>query len=650
MNPSQFSNHVGKASLRLTTRSDCFTALIFVCVFAAWSVGSSAPSDSTRHAPAKKNSFLAPSAVVASADGGKLYVACEATAEVLVFDTAANKVGARIPVLPSPSGLALSQDGARLYVTCAGPSSTVCVVDTVKGKVTDRLPVGYQAQSPVLSPDGRTLYVCNRFNNDVSVLDLETRKEVRRIAVLREPFSAAVTPDGRRLLVANHIHAGRADVDVVASSVSVIDLAAGKVFKEIPLPNGSTLLRDIRVSPDGRYAVVAHILARFHLPTTQIERGWINTSAGSIIDLAEMKLLNTVLFDNIDSGAATPWAVAWTRDGRQLLVTHAGTHELSVVDFPALLVKLASVPATLDPGKPVDYTAASRTQADVPNDLSFLVGVRQRVKLPGRGPRSLAVAGNRVWVANYFSDTLNAVDLAADPLRAASVPLGPAPRMTTVRLGEFYFNDATICFQGWQACSSCHSHDARVDGLNWDNLNDGIGNPKNGKSLLQTHETPPSMWLGVRSNAYVAVRAGIRNSLFTVQPPDVAVAMDDYLKSLQPMPSPHLLKGKLSPAAQRGKKLFLSETVACADCHKGTLLTDLKRHDVGTAGKFDQPTDRFDTPSLVEVWRSGPYLHDGRAATIRDIFTLLQREGKHGDTSQLTPRQLDDLIEYVLSL
>ena len=98
--------------------------------------------------------------------------------------------------------------------------------------MTHRLRAGYQAQSPVLSPDGRTLYVCNRFNNDVSVFDLATKKEIRRIAVPREPFSAAVTPDGKHLLVANHLHAGRADVDVVASSVSVIDLAAGKVLKE----------------------------------------------------------------------------------------------------------------------------------------------------------------------------------------------------------------------------------------------------------------------------------------------------------------------------------------------------------------------------------------------------------------------------------
>ena len=570
-------------------------------------------------------------------------MACEATAEVLLFDSASRKVTSRIPVAPSPSGLALSADDTRLYVTCAGPVSIVCIVDTAKGQVIDHFNAGYQAQSPVLSPDGRTLCICNRFNNDVSVIDLTTLKEVRRIAVPREPFSAAVTPDGRRLLVVSHIHAGRADVDVVASSMSVLDLATGKVLKEIPLPNGSTLLREIRISPDGRHAVVAHILARFHLPTTQIERGWINSNAASIIDLAELKLLNTVLLDHIDSGAATPWAVGWSRDGKQLLVTHAGTHEVSVIDFRAVLAKLAKVPVTLDPGQPVDYTAASRTAADVPNDLSFLVGVRQRVKLAGKGPRSLTVAGGHAWVANYFSDTLNELNLASDSIRAECVPLGPAPQMTTARIGESHFNDATLCFQGWQACSSCHSHDARVDGLNWDNLNDGIGNPKSAKSLLLAHQTPPSMWLGVRSNAFVAVRAGIRNSLFTVQPPEVAEAIDDYFQSLRPMPSPHLVQGQLSPTAARGKTLFYNETVGCADCHKGVLYTDLKFHDVGTIGKFDQPVDRFDTPTLIEVWRSAPYLHDGRATTF-------QRANKHGTTSQLTPQQIDDLAEYVLSL
>lgn len=650
MNASSFSNHIGAAPFHWKVRNHCIIWMILAAVLTVGSAHSATIPEPPRYKPAVANSFLAPSAIAAAADGRRVYVACEATHEVLVVDTASKKIVARVAVAPLPSGLALSADATRLYVTCAGPVSTVCIVDTVQGRVTNRIQAGYQAQSPVLSPDGRTLYVCNRFDNDVSFFDLATMKEVRRVGVPREPFSAAVTPDGKRLLVANHIHAGRSDGAVVASSVSVVDVAAGKVIREIQLPNGSTLLRGICISPDGRYAVVAHILAHFHLPTTQIERGWINSNAASIIDLAELKLLNTVLLDNIDSGAATPWAVAWSRDGGQLLVTHSGTHELSVIDFPALLAKLARVPATLESGKPVDSTAASRTIADVPNDLSFLVGVRQRVKLTGTGPRSIAVFGSRAWVANYFSDTLSEVDLGCKPVRAECIPLGPAPQMTSARIGELYFNDATLCFQGWQACSSCHSHDARVDGLNWDNLNDGIGNPKNVKSLLLAHRTPPSMWLGVRSNAFVAVRAGIRNSLFTVQPPEVAEAIDDYLKALKPMPSPHLVRGRLSPSAERGRKLFFSESVGCSDCHQGALYADMKLHNVGTTGKFDQPSDRFDTPSLIEAWRSGPYLHDGRAATVRDVVRPGNPGDKHGVTSGLSAREIDDLVEYVMSL
>jgi len=595
--------------------------------------------------------YLSPTALVASTDGQRLYIACATANQVVVFNTGAGKVSGTIAMPASPLGVALSPDGQTLAVACAAPESMLCLVDAAQAKIVAQIPVGHTAMAPVFNPDGKTLYLCNRFNNEVAFIDLGASKVTRHVNVPREPVAAAVTPDGRLLFVANHLHAGRADVDVVASSISVIDTLGGKLVKEIALPNGSGLLREVRISPDGRFAVVTHQLSRFHLPTTQLDRGWVNTSAVTILDVAGLRAINTVLLDNIDSGAANPWAAAWSPDGQTFCVTHAGTHELSVVAFPALLTKMQKLAAP-DLEQKVDYTSASRTAADVPNDLSFLVGLRHRIKLgeSARGPRAVTIIGAKAYVVSYFSDSLSIIDLSAASPCAATVPLQPARPMTTARRGEFLFNDASICFQGWQSCSSCHSSDARVDGLNWDNLNDGIGNPKSAKSLLLAHSTPPSMWLGVRSNAYVAVRAGIRNSLFTVQPPEVADALDDYLKSLQPIPSPHLVRGKLSPAAERGREIFRSDTVGCMDCHKGRLFTDQKLHNVGTVGKFDKPTDRFDTPTLIEVWRSGPYLHDGRAGTVHDIFTTCNTSDKHGVTSALSATQLDDLIEYVLSL
>jgi YVTN family beta-propeller protein len=609
--------------------------------------------------------YLSPSALVATPDGKQLFVACATASRVLAFDPASERVTGKIVVPASPQGLALSPDGSQLFVTCAAPRSTVCVVDVASGKVLRSIPAGHTTLAPVCSPDGRTLYVCDRFNDCVGVIDLKAQKEIARIPVPREPISSALSADGKLLLVANHLHAGRADVDQVAACVIVIDTAARKVLTNIPLPNGSTIVRDIRISPGGDVACMAHGMGKFYLPTTQIERGWIANNALSFIHLKRQCLLNTVLLDNIDQCAANPWAVAWTADGKQICVTHAGTHELSVIDAPALLRKLAACGACPSSGAAgssssnsveasvaaVPASVAAPGDGSAPaHDLTFLAGLRQRVALNQKGPRSVAIIGSKAYVGNYFSDSLSVVDLAAPSGRARTIALGPEQPLSVVRQGELAFNDASLCFQGWQSCASCHSSDARVDGLNWDLLNDGLGNPKNVRSLLFAHRTPPTMALGVRANAQLAVRAGFRNILFTVPPEETAAAVDAYLESLRPAPSPLLENGKFSKAAARGRKLFLDEKVACASCHSGELYTDLKPYDVGTGGKFDKPQDKFYTPTLVELWRTAPYLHDGSAATMRDVLTIANQNDRHGKTSHLTERQIEDLAAYLLSL
>jgi mono/diheme cytochrome c family protein len=373
----------------------------------------------------------------------------------------------------------------------------------------------------------------------------------------------------------------------------------------------------------------------------------MNTNAKTLIDLDRMEVLNTVLLDTVDRGAANPWGAAWSADGQRLVVAIAGTHEISVTDFPALLAKLAKL-------APAAQTSANGTStaSDVPNDLATLVGLRERRALPegDLGPRGVVVVGRVAYTANYFSDTLSAIELDGPQPKAATIPLGPKPKMSPARQGELNFNDGRLCFQGWQSCASCHSEDARVDGLNWDLLNDGIGNPKNVKSLLLAFQTPPAMSTGVRESAEAAVRAGLKHILFTVQPPVVSEALDAYLQSLQPVPSPHLVKGKLSAAARQGEKLFHSSRVGCTACHPGPLFTDLQSYDVGTRAAYDSPADLFDTPTLVEIWRTAPYLHDGSAATIRDVLTTANKQDQHGKTSHLTADELNALCEYLLSL
>ena len=585
---------------------------------------------------AERGDYLSPIAVAAAPDGKMIYIAQATGKQITYFDTDAEQVVRTVAVSEELSGIAVSSDGNKIYATGGDFSGKVFVVDVGKGKVENTIAVGHSPTAPVVSKDGKTLYVCQKFNDNVAAIDIATKKVIAEIPVIRAPFSAAITPDGTKLYVANFYPAGRVDGEFVAAAVTVIDTTSNKTIDTITFLNGSIDLKGIAISPDGQYVYVTHILSRYQLPATQIERGWINTNAVTVIKVGDSDILTTILFDDVDLGAANPWGLACTADGKYLCIAHSGTHELSIIDREGLHKKISDDGFSLE---------------DIPNNLSFLLNLRRRVKLDGNGPRNLAVVGNTAYVGEYFTDSVSVVDITAGSAR--SVKIGPDIEMTTVRKGEMFFHDAALCFQMWQSCASCHPINGRPHPLNWDLLNDGIGNPKNTKSMLLSHETPPSMITGVRDKAETAVRAGIRHIQFAVRPEEDAEAIDEYLKSLTPLPSPHLVKGgwfrknKLSKAAKKGKYIF--EKAKCSQCHSGSYYTDMQMYNVGT-GKGREEGKAFDTPTLIEVWRTGPYLNDGSAATMKDVLTIFNENDMHGETSGLTKEQLQQLAEYVLSL
>jgi cytochrome c peroxidase len=136
-------------------------------------------------------------------------------------------------------------------------------------------------------------------------------------------------------------------------------------------------------------------------------------------------------------------------------------------------------------------------------------------------------------------------------------------------------------------------------------------------------------------------------------------ALAVYTNSFDFRLSPHIVApGKISAAAERGKKLFFSDAVGCAKCHSGPYYTDsnLKKpfnlHDVGTG--TEDPTEnmgpKYDTPTLLGVYRTAPYLHHGKAKTLRDVLTTCNAEDKHGKTSQLKADEIDDLVEFLKAL
>ena len=591
--------------------------------------------------------YLSPEYLATAPDGKTVYVTAATSSKLLVFDAAGSKVAGEWGLKCDPSGVAVAADGT-VYVTGGGVEGMLYKLSPA-GKVVGKVAVGHTPMAPVVSPDGLTVYVLNRFNNSVSAVDAAKMKVRATVPVLREPHAAVLGAGGKLLFVANHLPACRATDDVVSAAVSVIDTATFKVVKNVPLPNGSTGVRGIGASPDGKAVYVTHTFGRYQLPTTQLERGWMNTAGLSVLSGETGDYVNTALLDDVDLGAANPWGVAVTPDGKSLLVAHAGTREISIIDREALHARLERA------AKNEKVTEVTESAADVPNDLSFLVTIRRRVKVNGDGPRGLAIADGRILAACYFADALAEIKLADAAPKASLLPLGPAVDLSKdrVRRGEMLWNDGAMCFQQWQSCASCHP-DGRTDGLNWDLVNDGIGNPKQTKNMVYSHLTPPTMVTGIREDMATCNRKGMTHIQFVVRPEEDGLCLDAYVMSLKPVPSPYLEGGSLSREAKRGAKVF--KKAGCAECHPSSkdgpkgerLFTNLKKYDLGL-GVGNEEGRQFDTTTLVETWRTAPYLYDGRALTMTDVLTVCNPKDTHGATKNLTPEEIKALAAYVLS-
>lgn len=555
---------------------------------------------------------------IASTHQGCIVITESGRNRLAVYEANGSKLLKEIALPEPPTGVCVEGDNA--YVTTHGVTGHLQIVSLADGRCHTQIYTGSGATAPVLAKDKKHLYVCNQFQNTVSEIDLEKKATTRTVAVLREPKALVLSANGEYMFVMNHLPSIAANLDYVAACVSVIETKSFTKVKDIMLANGSNALRGICITPDDKYVYVSHNLGRFTVPTSQLQQGWMNTSAFSIIDVAQQKYLGTIVADEPERGAAGIWGIACNDD--KIFISHSGTHDISVIDHKAMTSKFLAYPNKQN----LDY------------DLTFLYGMRTRIPLQGNGPRNMLLNGNKLIIPTYFADILNTIDIRTNSLTA--INLNPKRTETLENKGERIFNDAAKCFQNWQSCNGCHP-DARTDGMNWDLMNDGVGNSKNCKSMLFSHMTPPNMISGIREHAERAVRAGFNFIQFFEIDEEDAACVDAYLKGLKPVPSPYLVDGKLSPLAQKGQEVF--ERLKCGECHSGVYYTDMKMHRIGEDIEFEKG---WDTPTLRESWRTAPYLFDGRAATMQEVFSV----HKHGIEKKVSEKDIKALTEYVNSL
>jgi YVTN family beta-propeller protein len=583
--------------------------------------------------------YASPVEVLFSQDGSRLYVLCQQSNEVRVLDAASFAVVKNIPVGEVPRGFSLSPKGDRLFVANSW-DDTLSVIDTQSFEVSATWPVGAEPSSVVEDREGKHLFVANRISNDVAVLDAKTGAEEKRLAAGRGASYITPSPDGARLYVTHVYPNPTPHRTAPESEITVIDAARAVVTERIPLHSIAHGFH-IAFSTDGRLGVAAGLHPKNLVPLAHLDH------AGAFADTltlfgADVGKPVEVPLDELERYAVRPFGVVITPDKSRIFVTNEGSEIVTVIDAVRLLQFVRS-----HPGPHAQDLSASANY------------VLTRIPV-GHDPRGVALTrdGRSLLVANRLEDTISVIDTRTNRLRSTITLAGPK-QVTVLRKGEQTFYTARYSFQGQIGCANCHI-DSTFDGLTWDLEPDGFGRDiVDNRPIEGVKDTEPYKWNGGNPNLPTECGPRTEKYFWRAENYDDLTLTDliVYIRSLPPRPNRWRLPGReLTPAQERGRALFvrsadkfgnaIPETNRCSFCHSGPKGTNQKSFDVGTKKATDN-TGLLDTPQLTNIAITAPYLHDGSAATLEQIWTVFNPEDKHGRTNDLTKDELNDLIEYL---
>jgi YVTN family beta-propeller protein len=589
--------------------------------------------------------YLSPVEMAFSSDGHLLYVVCEASDELRVLDVRTGEVIRTVRVGRVPRGIALSPDGQRIYVTNSW-SDTVSEIDSATLKMVRVLPVGFEPIGVVTDQTGKTLYVANRLSSDVSVMDLGIGQEITRLPAGRGASYLALSPDGKQLFC-THIYPNIGNFRTQPNSeITVIDTVSRSVVERKQLHNVAGLFH-VALASDGRLGVAAQLRPKNLIPLAHVEHGWVFGNSLTLFG-EDVDGIVQVPIDELDRYYSLPWGVVITPDKSKIFLSTAASESVTIISVPKLLEYIHAHPGPFT------------------NDLSASANyVLARVPV-GHNPRAVLLSpdGTRLYVANRLDDNISEIDTSSDSV-VATIDLGGPKTINSLRRGERLFYTADYAFQGQFGCSNCHL-DATIDGLQWNLEPNGFGqNIVDTRSIEDLAGTEPFGWSG--SNPDMRAEIGPRpekyffrsQSFNDEQLTDLAA----FVYSLPFRPNRYRsANGRLTPAQERGKEIFertkykirangnaIPVTNQCPYCHSGLKYTNQHKMDVGT-GKSTDSSPLFDVPQLRDVAYSAPYLHDGSARSLEEIWTMFNPKDRHGITNDLTVDELHDLIEYLKTL
>ncbi|HUX44463.1 MAG TPA: beta-propeller fold lactonase family protein [Terracidiphilus sp.] len=627
-----------ESRLKVVLASGLAGAAVLLLTAAGWSGGRSHAVVTGR--TGEPLEYASPVEMLFSRDGSRLYVLCQGTDQVRVLDAATYAPIKTIAVGHVPRGFSLSPDGTRLFVANSW-DDTLSVIDTRTLEVTATWPVGSEPSSVVEDHAGKRLYVANRISDDVAVLDAETGAEEKRLAAGRGASYLTISPDGKDVFVTHVYPNSTAFRTPPESEITVIDTARAVVVDRIP-QRGIAGVFHVAVSPDGRLGVTAELHPKNLVPLAGLEHGGAFEDALTLFGTDVGNKPVEIPLDELERYAARPFGVAFTPDGSRLFVTSGGSELVTVIDVPRLLRYVRT-----------HHGAIAEDLSASANYVVTHIGV-------GHDPRGVVMSpdGRRALVANRLDDTISVMDTRTNRL-LKTIPLAGPKGMSVLRHGEQTFYTARYSFQGQIGCANCHV-DSTFDGLNWDLEPDGFGRDiVDNRMLEDVKNTYPFKWNGGNPNLPTECGPRTEKYFWRSENYDDLTLTDlvTYIRSLPPRPNRWKLPGyELTAAEERGKEIFeravdkfgkpIPLHDRCSYCHSGPEGTSQKSFDVGTKKDTDG-SGVFDTPQLTNIALTGPYLHDGSAATLEEIWTIYNPHDKHGRTNDLTKDELNDLIEYL---
>jgi YVTN family beta-propeller protein len=330
-------------------------------------------------------------------------------------------------------------------------------------------------------------------------------------------------------------------------------------------------------------------------------------------------------------------------------VSTSGANSITVIDIARLLEFVRS--------------ASAQQRRALGNDLSASAHfVAARIPV-GRNPKGMALSadGSRLYVANRLDDTVSVIDTAARRV-IETFELGGPKELTARRRGEQSFFDARFAFHSGFSCANCHI-ESTFDGLQWDLEPDGFGKDIVDNRLLEDVDgTEPFKWNGANPN--LETECGPRTEKYFYRSQSYSGEelgdLVTYIKSIPLRPNRFRLpNGELTPAQERGRDIFertrrkdgtpIPVENQCAFCHSGRHFTAQIQVNVGT-GKVTDRSPVIDVPQLTNIALTAPYLHDGSARSLEEIWTVFNPKDTHGATNDLAKDELNDLIEYLKTL